>query len=68
VAIAYGSLDGSESRVRLYRPPLEFGNESLAVTQDYLADVRRPGQAKKAVADADFIPTPQVVETGTNGD
>jgi hypothetical protein len=38
------------------------------VTQDYLADVRKPGEAKKAVADADFIPTRQVVWTGTNGD
>ena len=35
------------------------------MTQDYLADVRKPGEAKKAVAD---IPTPQVVKTGTNGD
>ena len=32
---------------------LEMGHESLAVTQDYLADVRKPGEAKKAVADAD---------------
>ena len=35
---------------------LELGHESLAVTQDYLADVRKPGEAKKAVTDADFIP------------
>jgi hypothetical protein len=47
---------------------LEFGHELLAVTQDYLADLRKPGEAKKAVADADFIRTPQVVRTGTNGD
>ena len=26
---------------------LELGHESLAVTQDYLADVRKPGEAKK---------------------
>jgi hypothetical protein len=32
--------------------------KSPAVTQDYLADVRKPGEAKKALADADFIPTP----------
>jgi integrase len=47
---------------------LELGHESLAVTQDYLADVRKPGEAKKAVADADFIPKPNVVKTGTDGD
>jgi integrase len=47
---------------------LELGHESLAVTQDYLADVRKPGEAKKAVADADFVPKPKVVKTGTNGD
>ena len=35
---------------------LEVGHESLATTQKYLADVRKPGEAKKAVADADFIP------------
>jgi integrase len=39
----------------------ELGHESLATTQKYLSDVRKPGEAKKAVADADFIPTPQVV-------
>ena len=47
---------------------LELGHESLAVTQDYLADVRKPGEAKKAVTDADFIPKPRVVKTGTDGD
>ena len=47
---------------------LELGHESLAVTQDYLADVRKPGEAKKAVADADFVPKPNVVKTGTDGD
>jgi len=47
---------------------LELGHESLAVTQDYLADVRKPGEAKKAVSDADFIPKPKVVKTGTGGD
>jgi hypothetical protein len=47
---------------------LQLGHESLATTQHYLADVRKPGEAKEAVADADFIPTPQVVRTGTNGD
>jgi hypothetical protein len=46
----------------------ELGHESLATTQRYLADQRRPGEAKKAVADADFIPTPQVVRTGTDRD
>jgi len=47
---------------------LELGHESLAVTQDYLADARKPGEAKKAVSDADFIPKPKVVKTGTDGD
>ncbi len=47
---------------------LELGHESLAVTQDYLADVRKPGEAKKAVTDADFIPKPKIAKTGTNGD
>ena len=47
---------------------VELGHESLAVTQDYLADVRKPGEAKKAVTDADFIPKPKVVKTGTDGD
>jgi integrase len=46
----------------------ELGHESLAVTQDYLADVRKPGEAKKAVTDADFIPKPRVIKTGTHGD
>jgi integrase len=47
---------------------LELGHESLSVTQDYLADVRKPGEAKKAVADSDFIPKLRVVRTGTDGD
>jgi len=34
----------------------------------YLADVRKPGEAKKAVADADLIPEPKIAKTGTNGD
>jgi hypothetical protein len=42
---------------------IEFGHEWLAVTQDYLADVRRPGEGKKAVKDADFIPKPNIVKT-----
>ena len=47
---------------------LELGHESLATTQKYLADVRKPGEAKKAVSDADFIPKPKVVKkTGTAG-
>jgi len=47
---------------------LELGHESLAVTQDYLADVRKPGEAKKAAADADFVPKPKIARTGTDGD
>jgi hypothetical protein len=46
---------------------LELGHESLATTQDYLADVRREDEAKKAVADADFVPEPRLV-SGTDGD
>ena len=47
----------------------ELGHESLATTQKYLADVRKPGEAKKAVSDADFIPNPKIVKkTGTAGD
>lgn len=41
---------------------LELGHESLAVTQDYLADVRKPGEVK------DFIPKPNIAKTGTHGD
>ena len=48
---------------------LELGHESLATTQDYLADVRKEGEAKKAVAEADFIPKPKIVKkTETAGD
>jgi hypothetical protein len=38
------------------------------VTQGYLAEARKPGEAKKAVAEADFVPKPKVVKTGTDGD
>jgi integrase len=47
---------------------LELGHESLATTQRYLSDVRKPGEAKKAVADADFVPERKAVKTGTDGD
>jgi hypothetical protein len=39
-----------------------------AYHDNYLADVRKAGEAKKAVADADFVPKPKVVKTGTDGD
>ncbi len=39
----------------------ELRHESLATTQDYLADVRREDEAKKAAADADFVPKPHLV-------
>ena len=45
----------------------ELGHESLATTQRYLADVHKAGEAKKAVADPDFVPKPKVVKTGTGG-
>jgi integrase len=47
---------------------LELGHESLATTETYLADVRKPGEAKKAVAEADFILKTNVMKTGTDGD
>jgi integrase len=47
---------------------LELGHGSLATTPRCLADVLRPDEAKKAVADADFIPKPKVVKAGTDGD
>jgi hypothetical protein len=48
-------------------PWQELGHESLA-TQKYLAEVRKPGEAKKEVTDADFTPKPKIVKTGTTGD
>lgn len=46
---------------------LELGHASLAETQNYLADVRKPGEAKKAVSDADFIPKAKILRAGTDG-
>jgi integrase len=45
----------------------ELGHESLATTQDYLANVRRQDETKNAVADADFVQKPRLV-TGTGAD
>ncbi len=47
----------------------ELGHESLAVTQDYLVDVKKE-ETKKAVADADFVLKPRVVKpkTAIHGD
>lgn len=42
----------------------ELGHGSLDITEKYLCDVR-PEEAKKAVALSDFVPTPQIVRTGT---
>jgi hypothetical protein len=48
---------------------LEIGHASRPEAQDdYLADVRKPGEANKAVADADFAPQPKVIKDGTDGD
>lgn len=44
---------------------LELGHKSLAMTQDHLADARKLGEAKEAATDADFIPKPKIVKTGT---
>ena len=38
------------------------------MTQDYLADMGKPDEAKKAVTDADFIPKLEFVKTGTDSD
>jgi integrase len=47
----------------------ELGHESLAVTQDYLVDVKKE-ETKKAVADADFVLKPRLVKpkTAIHGD
>ena len=47
---------------------LELGHDSLATTERYLADVRSPDEAKKAVADPDYAPKPKVVKARTGGD
>jgi integrase/recombinase XerD len=44
-----------------------LGHNSLSTTQIYLSDVHQD-ETKKAVAAADFIPVPQIVRTGTDGD
>ena len=45
---------------------LELGHESLATTQKYLSDVRKEEEIRKAVADADYVPKPQIVRA-SNG-
>jgi len=45
---------------------LELGHESLATTQKYLSDVRKEEEIRKAVADADYVPKPQIVRV-SNG-
>jgi integrase len=47
---------------------LELGHESRATTQKYLADARKPGEANKAVADADFTTLGLGTKTGTDCD
>ena len=47
---------------------LELGHESLAITQDYLADVRRPAEAKRAVAGNGLHSLAENREGGTDGD
>ena len=49
---------------------LELGHESLATTQRYLAPRQRAqaGQSEETCREADFIPKPKVVNTGTDGD
>jgi hypothetical protein len=48
-------------------PLITLMHESLATTQDYLSDARREGEAKKGLADADFVPKPRLV-SGMGGD
>jgi len=45
----------------------ELGDESMATTQRYLADVRKEAEIRKAVADSDYVPKPRLV-SGTDGD
>jgi hypothetical protein len=45
---------------------LPFGDESLAVTQIDLSDVKKE-ETKKSVADGDFVPKPRIVKSGTDG-
>jgi integrase len=45
----------------------ELGHNSLSTTQVYLSDVKKE-ETKKSIAAADFIPKPQIVRTGTDGD
>ena len=45
---------------------LELGHESLATTQKYLSDVRKEEEIRKAVADADYVPKPEIVRA-SNG-
>ena len=40
----------------------------LQIARFYLADVRKPGEAKKAVTDTEFIQKLKVVRTGADGD
>ena len=44
----------------------ELGHESLKTTQVYLSDVRKEEEIRKAVADADYVPKPQIVRA-SNG-
>jgi integrase len=46
---------------------VELGHNSLSTTQVYLSDVKKD-ETKKSIAAADFIPKPQIVRTGTDGD
>ena len=53
---------GAEFHTELHK------RRKTGASRRYLADVRKPGEAKKAVADADFVPKPKIVMTGTDGD
>jgi hypothetical protein len=67
-AVGESTVSGSESAKKSANSPaapLERGRESQATTQRFLADVRRP---EGRCGEADFIPTPNVANTGTNGD
>lgn len=55
------------SGVPLFALMGQLGHKNLNVTQKYLEDVA-PEETKKAIAASDFVLSPQIVRTGTDGD
>jgi hypothetical protein len=52
----------------LPRLMLELGHESLSSDSGLSRRRAQAGRSKEAVTDADIIPKPKVVKTGTDGD